>query len=189
MNTNLRDWLSIFERGGPEAVQFRVLLNDVGSEFKRSVAVEAAAEAVDSSATPSVLIGPDGTTPFVVPRGEGCKLIDFTYHYEEAAQGDMVADIKAAKLKLEVGNDKQGWRQLDLFPEFALSKYARRVSNEGMLFGSIPLDRWLRQGDSIRVTLTPLGTGTADFNIYVAVGLRLEPRAIVDAAGLLGNRS
>lgn len=171
----------------------RLQLLENGSEFKQRRVLDAKRLAISIADDAAVLIGPDVTAAQITagskrlrcPEQQVIVLEQLNYWYEEAAGGTIVAAVDANKLKLEIDGE-----QLGHFPEFALSDYHR--GDAALRFGAIPLGIVAGTEQAITLTLTPSapgGGGTDVANVYVSLVVRLEPRWLFAAAGIVEARN
>lgn len=185
---NLNQWLA--NLANPLiAPQHRVMLLDVGSEFKRYRQLDPrrvnyatndpAIDLVASRLTAAQEAA--GSRRLVIPDGECYRLAQINYWYSANGGGDPTANVNASRLRMKFGNEES-----ELFPAFRLDEFARGGSQ--LRFGAIPIGLWLLPERQFTLTLLPSGAGADAFDLYVSLLFRTEPRELVEAAGLVNPR-
>jgi len=181
-----QDWLQVLADPvmGP-VLRLQLLAN--GSEFKQRRVLDAKRLAFATDAAAAVtLIGRDVTDAEVAagsrrlrcPEQQVIVLEQLNYWYEEVAGGALTAGIDGCKLALTVNGE-----QLGHFPEFALSDYHRGGS--ALRFGALPLGIPLGTEEAAALILTPSAAVGEELNLYVSLLVRLEPRWLFAAAGIV----
>lgn len=186
MNVNERKQRWIDRLADPElGLQHAVMLQDVGSEFKRYATREGRRVGIATDAAEAVLIGDVaaslvtlGSRRLVVPTGLCMKVEQLNYYYREAAGGTLTEAINAAQIIL-----KTGGKQVQELPGFRLDEFD--VGDSALRFGAIPVGLWVTPERQLSVTLKPSGTAGGSFDCRVSLVLRFEPREIAQAAGLI----
>lgn len=185
---NLDEWLA--NLANPVlAPQHRVMLLDVGSEFKRWRQLDPRRVNISTDDAALNLIGPDvsladqaaGSRKLNVPDGECFRVSQINYWYREAADGALTPAIENSRLRLLFGKEES-----EIFPSFALGEFARGGSQ--LRFGAIPIGEWLLPERQLTLQLIPSGSAGSAFDVYVSLLLRSEPRVLIEAAGLVNPR-
>lgn len=148
--------------------------------WRESLQPRVVAHATDGAAVD--LIAPDAsasTNRKLLIGGDQVAIIEqLDYWYQESSEGALTAAINGGLIKLLVDGEQD--RRL---PEFTLDYFAR--GSNSLRFGKLPL-RWvLPRQATVKLVLTPEGTAGGEFDLYVDLLVRREPRWLMEAAGLV----
>jgi len=163
-----------------------VMLQDVGSEFKRYLTLEPRrlALAADGATTPLIAVKPSaaqialGTRQLVIPRGMAAKLEQVNYYFAPADEVDP-ADVAGSMIRPLFGGDAA-----PELPPFRLDEFDMGASS--LRFGPLPVGIWIVPERQFTLDVVAQDSdGDPEFELRLDLIFRLEPRALVEAAGLL----
>lgn len=181
---------------GPEGAALRFAFREFGSEFSEPLVVEGYAEAVETGSSDEiVLIGPGvlpslGLMQCVVPYGMCAQVLDVNWKLAEAAGGALDADIRGTVLRFSKALQQKGV-SAPLSPKQPLGRVGKVLAGQfaqgsgGLLFGALPVREWLSAGEGLEASYAGSGSGASSYNIAVQANVRLEPAALVVAAGFV----